>query len=121
MTSHRQNHTRDERVPPRDTSDDSGSTGRRAGTGQPVPTDAHKPGKAGNTAQDKYGQSGFGQGGYGQDKFGQPPHKGEEAGSSGTSDYGNSNFGSGRAERDESETKVHPGKDPKQKPKRGRP
>jgi hypothetical protein len=105
MTTRRQNQSHLEKAPPHDTSDDSGSAGRRAGVGHPAPADADQPGKGKNTGQGKYGQSGYGQGGYGQDKDGQPPHKGEEAGSSGTSDYGNSNFGSGRAERDESEPK----------------
>jgi hypothetical protein len=107
MTSRRPHPSRDEKVPPRDTNDDSGSTG-------------HKPGKGGNTGQDQYGQSGYGQGGYGQDKDGQPPHKGEEDGSSGTSDYGNSNFGSGRAERDESQT-TQPGEKQRKSQKRERP
>jgi hypothetical protein len=119
MTSRRQDQSRHEKIPPRDTNEDSGSTGRRAGTGEAASAESDKPGKGDNAAQDQYGQSGYGQGGYGQDKNGQPPHKGEEAGSSGTSDYGNSNFGSGRADRDESQTKVHPGEDPKKKmPKR---
>jgi hypothetical protein len=101
MTRRRQNRLRNETVPPQDTHDDSGSTGRHAGAGDTAAADSDKPGKGDNSGQDHYGQSGFGKGGYGQDKNGQPPHKGEEAGSSGTSDYGNSNFGSGRAERDE--------------------
>jgi hypothetical protein len=105
MTTRQQNQSHPENVPPRDTNDDSGSAGRRAGVGHPAHTDADQPGKGKNAGQGKYGQSGYGQGGYGQDKNGQPPHKGEEAGSSGTSDYGNSNFGSGRGERDESQPK----------------
>ena len=93
----------------RDTSEESGSTGRSsgyAGYGNFGQGDQDQPGRGGNTGQGRYGQSGYGQGGYGQGSYGQPNY-GQDYGSSGTSNYGRSyygsgNYGSGRVERDES-------------------
>jgi osmotically-inducible protein OsmY len=97
----------------RDTSEESGSTGRYAGYGNFGQGDYNRR----NTGQDRYGQSGYGQGGYGQRggydqgggygqgnygqsnySYGQPSY-GQDFGSSGTSNYGRSNFGSGQSER----------------------
>ena len=88
----------------RDTSEESGSTGRYAGYGSFGQGDYSRSSR-GNTGQDRYGQSGYGQGGYGQGNYGQPnysygqPSHGQDFGSSGTSNYGRSNFGSGQSER----------------------
>ena len=112
----------------RDTSEESGSTGRYAGYGNFGQGDYSRASRA-NTGQDRYGQSGYGQGGYGQGgggyaggsfgqstgygessgygqgNYGQPnysygqPSYGQDFGSSGTSNYGRSNFGSGQTER----------------------
>lgn len=49
-----------------DTTDDSGSAGRRAVTGE-----AARPA---DTGQDHYGQTGYGQGGYGQGNEGEPDY-----------------------------------------------
>jgi hypothetical protein len=84
----------------RDTSEESGSTGRSAGYagyGDFGQGDYDRPGRGANTGQNRYGQTGYGQGGYGQGSHGQPNY-GQDYGSSGTSNYGRSNFGSGRAD-----------------------
>lgn len=62
----------------RDTDEQSGSTGRKPGTG-----DDKEDGK--NTGQDDYGMTG------GKDR--DPPQPGHESGSSGTSEYGGSDYG----------------------------
>lgn len=53
----------DKRKP--DTTDESGSTGRRTGVGAAT--------SSGDTGQDHYGQTGYGQGGYDKGPEGEPP------------------------------------------------
>jgi len=84
----------------RDTSEQSGSTGRYAGYGDFGQGEYGRGGRS--TGQDHYGQTGYGQGGYGQGQSGQPnysygqPSYGQDYGSSGTSSYGRS-FGASRS------------------------
>ena len=84
---------------PRDTSGQSGSTGRYAGYGEFGQGD-YSGGRRGYSGQGSYGQTGYGQGGYGQGTSGQPSYGfergqqyGREYGSSGTSQYGRSEYG----------------------------
>lgn len=87
----------------RDTSEESGSTGRAAGYGgygDFGQGDYDRPGRQANTGQGRYGQSGYGQGrydtGYGGGNYGQPNY------SQGQPNYGaGSDYGYGRSGRHE--------------------